>query len=310
MKPMPNKRKASCLKVATILFFAIPLTFLGVIMTWTYITPRYLEKRMQLHFLAQGSQDLEVVGYKISVDIGGLVMLWPYGMDVYAEVRNNGVKAMEVTEIISRVTDIDGEKAIRTDTNIREDTQSRLKSFLHYGQVDEVGTLILPGQTRPFTIWKGFLASEENFLLGYSPRYFWGIYGLPALKWRNIETTFVVREAKREIMDWYQYWDNIPIKEVAAEDSGATCKNDIVGQVDLPAIFDDLEQYETKFGIHPRLRWLVTWYDKDGNFSEYDYSREFEKKDIVPMGDGYYLVASGASCKDKRQYKVYLELVP
>ena len=182
-----------------------------------------------------------------------------------------------------------------------------------------------------------------------SPLYYWEVFGLPVFKWCRADITFVVREAQPKVADWYQYWDDVPIVDtwevrsynplaiLLQQDKHFYTKIDF----DAVPIFDQLVGRYGNKGIpdpngitgriitlpngsqvvsgdfDPELRYIITYYDKDGNFLGYQTSVSFTKDDYerwLGRNDGY-LVIDKFSLELPHGVKIhsakaYLELTP
>ncbi len=199
------------------------------------------------------------------------------------------------------------------------------------------------------TLFAQMTSTKSRASIIMSPLYYWEVFGLPVFKWCRADITFVVREAQPKVADWYQYWDDVPIVDtwevrsynplaiLLQQDKHFYTKIDF----DAVPIFDQLVGRYGNKGIpdpngitgriitlpngsqvvsgdfDPELRYIITYYDKDGNFLGYQTSVSFTKDDYerwLGRNDGY-LVIDKFSLELPHGVKIhsakaYLELTP
>lgn len=322
---------------------------------WFYLTPRYLQKQINTNWVVQGSSDLEVTDFAISVDPATMLYSAPVPlfMKVNAEIYNKGEEMLELIEVHSSVTDCTGKvKAIRVDGPDRIE----LVDSTYYDMLpSKIGILIPPGQKRPVEIWSGGLLSDDPSLfkktlgeggkesVSLTPQYFWQAFGLPVLSWCKVNVAFMARPVKQNVSEWYQYWDRISVVKV--EETPVFLRGwyySLWADFDPKPIFDNLvvkygnkgvpdprdptsgriitlpDGQQVVAGIfHPKLRLIITYYDKNGKFIGFDQSLPFDKADyeiFLSNGGGHFQMNTSSSDFPKGakidKYKVYLELVP
>lgn len=354
MRLIRPKKKPSfwriIMKIMTFFVLAIP----GALLAWYYILPRYLEKTIEVNWRVQGSQKLEMAGSTVSV-WPPLPVWWPYTMVINGEIHNTGDTTLELLEVNSAVVDCDG-KSIAASTHDASMVEGSYSAYYEDLPVT-IGQIIPPGEKRPIRLWAGGLITEDGVAINTSVtsggtkkdtltlKYFWNVFGIPVLKWCKADVTFVVREAERNVVDWYQYWDEVPVVEVQQTSNilplpiptwRSTAKMDL----DAVPIFDKLvEQYGNKgvpnpdgpgriilkpdggmIQIHtfrPTLRFILTYYDEDGKFIGFQTSVPFDKEQYerwLARDGGFFVIGVdglefpyGAKIDT---VKAYLELTP
>ena len=313
---------------------------------YLFLLPRYLEKQISsnLHWDIQGSSDLEVVSYSILIRPNALPLM-PFVLEIDAEIQNNGNTMIELLEINSQVSRQDGVTAIRLDSAKEIQYPDTYYDLLP----SEIGMIIPPGGKRPIRVWGGVLMDEygpgrQFFQRNEKPtiylglRWFWDTFGFPLLGWNTLQTTLVTRPSEPSVAKWYQYWSDIPVKQVEnPRQFWQACTFDLLAQIDPNPIFDNLvEEYGNKgvpqpndplggriltlpdgsqiaTGIfRPKLQFVITFYDENGKFVWWDSSVAFEKDPYQTIvEDGYIKVGSNLPCNTKvKEFKVYLEVVP
>ncbi len=322
---------------------SIFLILLGALYMYLFLLPRYLEKQISsnLHWDIRGSSDLEVVSYSILIRPNALPLM-PFVLEIDAEIQNNGDAMIELLEINSQVTRQDGATAIRLD----HAKEIQYPDTYYDTLPSEIGMIIPAGEKRPIRVWGGVLMDEygpgRQFFLREKPtiylglKWFWDTFGFPLLGWNTLQTTLVTRPSEPSVAEWYQYWSDIPVKQVEnPRQFWQACTFDLLAQIDPNPIFDDLvEKYGNKgipnpsgpgrimidsdggkIQLHtfrPKLQFVITFYDENGKFVWWDRSVAFEKDPYQTIvEDRYIKVGSNMPCNTKvKEFKVYLEVVP
>lgn len=346
------KKKTWLLRMSMkIMFFLVALTFVTAI-TWLYILPRYLERKISINWNVQDGQQLTMTSYTVSV----IPTYWlAYGMVINAEIHNTSNTTLELVEVNSTVTDCDGKSAA---VSLHDPSTVEGSYSVYYDKLPKkIGQIIPPGESRPLRLWSGLLIHEDGILLNtyqddggnkkYKPtiKYFWNALGLPVLQWCKADVTFVVREAEPSVVDWYQYWGDVSVAETNQTKTYlplpvATWHFGVKLGFDATSIFDGLvEQYGNKgvpnpdgpgriilkpdggkIQIHsyrPKLRFILTYYDKNGKFLGFQVSAPFDRQQYeqsLASNGGYFVVGVdglefpyGAKIET---VKAYLELTP
>jgi hypothetical protein len=185
--------------------------------------------------------------------------------------------------------------------------------------------------------------------LPFLPQYYWEVFGAPVFKWKQADITLTVREAPQNVSNWYQSWDApiVETREVRSYNPLVILlqqDRDYYTKIDFNAtpIFDALvRKYGNKgapnprdpsigriitladgqqvvlhtFG--PRLKIVVTYYDKDGSFLGHGGSVSFEKDEYerwLEQNGGYFIIHQstldfpyGAKIHSA---KAFVELIP
>lgn len=356
MRLFHPKKKPSFWRLMMKIMIFFVLAIPGALLAWYYILPRYLEKSIEVNWHAQGNQKLEMTGYTVSV-WPPFPIWWPYTMVINGEIHNTGDTTLELLEVNSAVVDCDG-KSIAASTHDASMVEGSYSAYYEDLPVT-IGQIIPPGQKRPIRLWAGGLITEDGVAINTSVtsdgtkkdtltlKYFWNVFGIPVLKWCKADVTFVVREAKQNVVDWYQYWEEIPVVEVQQSSNilpipipvwRVTTKLDY----DAIPIFNKLvEQYGNKGmpdpadptsgkiitlpdgkqvvvgDFRPTLRFILTYYDEDGKFLGFQTSVPFDKEQYerwLARDGGYFVIGVdgfefpyGAKIGT---VKAYLELTP
>lgn len=315
-----KKRLPSLKPVVSFIKKTMGLIFIfliGVIILYFFILPYYLEKQISsnLQWTVEGSHDLEVVDYKITIKPDLLTR--SMAVIIEAEIKNNGEKTLELLRVSPVVTNYE-EKRANTHYFYDDESRTKINGNKYLDMLPfEIGTIIPPKQKRPIQVWGGMLMNmpnsedllyesglfkiDENGVPRYAWKYYWNALGPQLLRWGKGHTTLEVREAEESIVEWYRYWDNIPYK-IEKRDF---CKSDVLVKIDPNQIFD--EEFE-KFGykgvldpndllnsgdrlitneedgqqwsvgkFRPRLGFVMTFYDNKGNFIGFKEPLPFEK---------------------------------
>jgi len=126
------------------------------------------------------------------------------------------------------------------DSNRRENVDTTYYDTLP----DRVGTIIPPGQNRPIKVWTGLLVPVENLEQKFHGRerdkgkisdflYFWYVGLTHLFQWKNIQANLSVQVAPQSVVEWYQYWDDIPYKIVKNSSSPfEECTFDFLVKID------------------------------------------------------------------------------
>lgn len=340
--PQSSKRK-----LRQVLRKTVPaLIIIGVITMYFFAIPKYLEKRIKFNSQIdiQGNSHVEITGYTISI-VRSTIPGFPYILVAAAEIVNKGDTTLEVLEVNSSLLSVNGKSAIQLNLSGPDSYKLRSVNTRYYDTLpSEIGFIIPPGGRLPIEIWQGTLLPDDpkqftpnengrekaNFL------FFWNMYGFPLLQWDRLQATIVVQPAKASVVDWYQRWSDIPVKQVERpRQFWQTCTFDLFAQIDPNPIFDDLvEKYGNK-GVpnpdgpgrilidsngekiqiptfRPNLQFVITAYDKQGNFIGGYRTVSLEKNPYKTVdADGYFQIGTEMSCNSNvKEFKVYLEVVP
>ncbi|MCC7117512.1 MAG: hypothetical protein IT310_03215 [Anaerolineales bacterium] len=346
------KKKTGLLRMSMkIALFLFALIFVALIV-WLYVLPRYLERKISIHWNVQDGQQLTMTGYTVSV----FPTYWlAYGMVINAEIYNTSNATLELIEVNSSITGCDGKS---TAVSVYNPSKVEGSYSVYYDKLPrKMGQIIPPGQSRPLRLWSGLLIHEDGISLNtyqddngnkkYRPtiKYFWNALGWPVLQWCKAEITFVVREAEQNVVDWYQYWENVPALETHQTKTYlplpmATWRFGAKLDFDAAPIFDQLvEKYGNKgvpnpdgpgriilksdgekiqiHSFHPKLQLILTYYDKKGGFLGFQVSGPFDRQQYeqsLANNGGYFAVGVdglelpyGAKIET---VKAYLELTP
>jgi hypothetical protein len=261
------------------------------------------------------------------------------------EVFNKSDAPLELLEINSSLINRNGKSAYQLNLMGSDTYVLRMVDTTYYDALpSRIGLIIPPGGKLPIEIWQGALlpddpnqfTPDENGRNKLNLLFYWNMFGLPLLQWDRLEATVVVRPVGTNVAEWYQYWDNIPVKLVQnPRQFGQACTFDLFAQIDPNPIFDNLfEKYGNKgmpnpYGpgriisdsngektvlhtFRPKLEFVVTIYDEYDNFVGGYRTVSLEKDPYKTVdADGYFQIGSDVPC-DKRikKFNVLLEVVP
>ncbi|MFN3666898.1 MAG: hypothetical protein ACK4S0_12095 [Sediminibacterium sp.] len=346
---MTTPPKSSKRKIHQFLRKTVPaLIIIGVLTMYFFAIPKYLEKRIKLNSQIdiQGNSHVEITGYTISI-VRSAIPGFPYILVAAVEIVNKGDTTLEVLEVNSNLLSVNGKSAIQVNLSGPDSYKLRSVNTRYYDTLpSEIGFIIPPGGRLPIEIWQGALLPDDP--KQFTPnedgrnkvnfRFYWNMYGLPLLQWDRLQATIVVQPTKASVVEWYQRWNDIPVKQVERpRQFWQACTFDLFAQIDPNPIFDDLvEKYGNKgvpqpndplggriltlpdgsqiaTGIfRPNLQFVITAYDKQGNFMGGYRTVSLEKNPYETVdADGYFQIGSDMPCNTKvKEFKVYLEVVP